>query len=114
MLTRHEPASILVVDDDPGTLQSISDVLGRCGHGVQTAREARAALELLTSTSVDAAILDLHLPDVSGLDRSPAVYWPEATLATKIIVATENSQITKRRFNMMPPGQPDRLVLCYN
>jgi len=86
MLTLHEPASILVVDDDPGTLQSISAVLARCGHGVQTAREARAALELLTSSSVDAAILDLHLPDVSGLALLQAIKTSAPT--TEIIIIT--------------------------
>jgi MFS family permease len=44
----------------------------------------------LTATFVGAAIVMVgttlagrrwRLPDVSGLDRSPAVYWPEATLA---------------------------------
>jgi len=86
MLTLHEPASILVVDDDPGTLQSISAVLARCGHGVQTAREARAALELLTSSSIDAAILDLHLPDVSGLALLQAIKTSAPT--TEIIIIT--------------------------
>ena len=92
MLTLREPASILVVDDDPGTLQSISDVLARCGHGVQTAREARAALELLTSSSVDAAILDLHLPDVSGLALLQAIKTSAPT--TEIIIITGYASAT--------------------
>ena len=92
MPTLREPASILVVDDDPGTLQSISDVLVRCGHGVQTAREARAALELLTSSSVDAAILDLHLPDVSGLALLQAIKTSAPT--TEIIIITGYASAT--------------------
>ena len=92
MPTLREPASILVVDDDPGTLQSISDVLARCGHGVQTAREARAALELLTSSSVDAAILDLHLPDVSGLALLQAIKTSAPT--TEIIIITGYASAT--------------------
>jgi PAS domain S-box-containing protein len=92
MRTVHEPASILVVDDDPGTLQSISAVLARCGHGVQTAREARAALELLTSSSIDAAILDLHLPDVSGLALLQAIKTSAPT--TEIIIITGYASAT--------------------
>src|SRR6266478_5373527 len=92
MPTLREPASILVVDDDPGTLQSISDVLARCGHGVRTAREARAALELLTSSSVDAAILDLHLPDVSGLALLQAIKTSAPT--TEIIIITGYASAT--------------------
>jgi PAS domain S-box-containing protein len=89
MPTMHEPASILIVDDDPGTLQSIGNVLEGRGHAVQTATEARAALELLTDRSVDAAILDLHLPDVSGLVLLQAI--KTSAPATEVIIITDQA-----------------------
>jgi PAS domain S-box-containing protein len=92
MPTTHEPASILIVDDDPGTLQSIGDVLERRGHAVRTATQARAALELLTDRSVDAAILDLHLPDVSGLVLLQAI--KTAAPATEVIIITDQASAT--------------------
>ncbi len=92
MPTTHEPASILIVDDDPGTLQSIGDVLERRGHAVRTATQARAALELLTDRSVDAAILDLHLPDVSGLVLLQAI--KTSAPATEVIIITDQASAT--------------------
>ena len=88
----HQPASILIVDDDPGTLQSIGDVLERRGHAVQTATQARAALELLTDRAVDAAILDLHLPDVSGLVLLQAI--KTSAPATEVIIITDQASAT--------------------
>src|SRR2546430_7241139 len=92
MLPTHQPASILIVDDDPGTLQSIGDVLEHRGHAVQTATQARAALELLTDRSVDAAILDLHLPDVSGLVLLQAI--KTSAPATEVIIITDQASAT--------------------
>ena len=92
MLTTHPPASILIVDDDPGTLQSIGDVLEHRGHAVQTATQARAALELLTDRAVDAAILDLHLPDVSGLVLLQAI--KTSAPATEVIIITDQASAT--------------------
>src|SRR6266545_641780 len=88
----HEPASILIVDDDPDTLQSIADVLELRGHSVRTATQARAAFELLTGRSVDAAILDLHLPDVSGLDLLQAI--KTSAPATEVIIITGQASVT--------------------
>ena len=84
--------SILVIDDDVGTCETISDVLERRGHSVQTATRARAALELLTERSVDAAILDLQLPDVSGLVLLRAIKTSSPT--TEVIIITGHASVT--------------------
>lgn len=48
---------MLVVDDDPSTLEAVRDVLEEAGYGVDTAANGRAALDLLA---------DAPLPDVVG------------------------------------------------
>jgi DNA-binding NtrC family response regulator len=62
-------ADILVVDDDPGVCETLGDVLQQQGHRVQTAGKGQVALDrMMQRPSVDLAIVDLRLPDVSGLD----------------------------------------------
>ena len=58
--------SVLIIDDDPGTCQTIGDVLEHHGYAVQAATAGRHALEALALHPVDAAILDLQLPDVAS------------------------------------------------
>ena len=83
--------SILVIDDDVGTCETISDVLERHGHSVLRATQARSALEVLTERSVDAAILDLQLPDVSGLVLLRAI--KTSSPATEVIIITGHASV---------------------
>jgi len=91
-MSMGERGSILVIDDDVGTCETISDVLERRGHSVVTATQARSALEVLTERSVDAAILDLQLPDVSGLVLLRAIKTSSPT--TEVIIITGHASVT--------------------
>ncbi len=59
---------VLVVDDDPDIRSALRDVLGDHGFLVTEAGTGRRAWELLTQHDPDVILLDLNLPDVSGLD----------------------------------------------
>jgi PAS domain S-box-containing protein len=57
---------VLIVDDDLRTRQLVRDVLAAEGHTVLPARDAAEAWSLLNRERVDAAILDLVLPGLTG------------------------------------------------
>ncbi len=59
---------LLVVEDDPSTLQVLSRLLERRGHHVVAARTAAAALAMAAVDTFDVVISDLGLPDASGLE----------------------------------------------
>jgi CheY-like chemotaxis protein len=59
---------VLIVDDDAETLSGFSAILRAGGYRVRTAATGAAAFEALVEHAVDAAIVDLRLPDVSGLE----------------------------------------------
>jgi len=63
-----ETNKILVVDDDPGMCETLADVLTARGQHVVTAGRGRDALHELRDQRVGATIIDLNLPDISGLD----------------------------------------------
>lgn len=58
---------ILAVDDEDRVLTFLSRYLGGEGHHVVTAGNGRAALDLLDRDEVDLVLLDLVMPQVSGL-----------------------------------------------
>jgi CheY-like chemotaxis protein len=60
--------SILCVDDSEEILLICQTILKACGYRVLTAISGSQALRLLQHHSVDMAILDHDLPDISGLD----------------------------------------------
>jgi DNA-binding NtrC family response regulator len=71
---------VLIVDDDRGTLASLSHGLALEGYTTLTAGSAREALEKLGSEEVDAILSDVVMPEMDGLEflrasreKAPAV-----------------------------------------
>jgi two-component system KDP operon response regulator KdpE len=60
--------SILLVDDDAALLRTLSMNLRARGYDVLTAESGGAALEEARSAGPDVVILDLGLPDLSGVE----------------------------------------------
>lgn len=59
---------VLVVDDDVGQLEVLERRLDSQGYDVITARNGMQALELARTKRVDIILLDIRLPDISGLE----------------------------------------------
>ncbi|HLB64118.1 MAG TPA: PAS domain S-box protein, partial [Anaerolineales bacterium] len=62
------PASILIIDDDRGMCETLGDVLRLKGYIAEAAGGGREALEKLRARPFDGAVVDIKLPDISGLD----------------------------------------------
>ena len=59
--------SILIVDDNQLITQALRAVLANAGFDVTTFNTGLAALRHAAEHPPDAAIIDIHLPDISGL-----------------------------------------------
>ncbi len=59
---------ILVVDDEAGIRSYLSDFLATKGFEVQVAEDGAMALDILRRSEIHLALVDLTLPDMSGLD----------------------------------------------
>jgi len=70
---------ILVVDDDAAILRLVSTILRRERYHVDTASGGKEALSKIELTQYDVVVLDLMMPEVSGLDvlRRLNVRFPE-------------------------------------
>ena len=58
---------ILIVEDDVTTNNLISDYLTDAGHAVLSACDGMKALEIFAQESIELVILDIMLPNMSGL-----------------------------------------------
>jgi PAS domain S-box-containing protein len=61
-------AKILVVDDEPVIREFVSQVLGEQGHHVETADNAADALMKVKSKRYRLILLDIKMPDMSGIE----------------------------------------------
>ena len=60
--------TILVVDDEPTLRETLAEALEQDGLRVVTAEDGKVALEAFRSESPDLILLDLMLPQVSGIE----------------------------------------------
>ena len=60
-------ANILVVDDEMGIRELLSEILGDEGHVVSTAENAQQARELRSAATPDLVLLDIWMPDTDGV-----------------------------------------------
>lgn len=60
--------TILVVDDEPMILRIFKRLLSEEGYTVLTARNGKEGLEVVRKKNLELVILDLKLPDMSGID----------------------------------------------
>ena len=59
---------ILVVDDEPHIVRTLTINLRARDYEVESARDGRSALQIVAERTPDVIVLDLGLPDVDGLE----------------------------------------------
>jgi len=60
--------SILIVDDDAGLTSNLQDILEAEGYSTAVANDGQTALALHDKSVFDLILVDIRLPDMSGLD----------------------------------------------
>ncbi len=63
-----DDAAILLVDDDPRTLELLEQTLRAAGYETQSVRSGVRALEVLSSKLIGAVMLDLLMPGMDGFE----------------------------------------------
>lgn len=67
MNEQQQSALILIVDDEPAIIYSLSKSLQRVGHRTEVAVDGKSALEAAQKLLPDLMILDFRLPDITGI-----------------------------------------------
>jgi len=68
--TAPAPLKVLVVDDHPVNQKLATALLQKMGHEVHPAGNGRQALEQVRTQAFDLVLMDLHMPDMDGLDST--------------------------------------------
>jgi len=77
---------IVIVDDEAGIVEEVRDFLTDEGYDVHCADTGREGIELIKKIKPDLVLLDMKLPDMSGLDVLRKC--KEVAPQTKVIVNT--------------------------
>lgn len=89
---------ILVVDDNDRHLDILSAILTSVGHEVETCGSGAEALRRLDSRHFDVVVLDLVMPEVSGIVVARQMRGLRLNCETPIIICTANMTIARSQL----------------
>ena len=89
-------ANILIVEDNPQSLELMTYLLGAAGHNVHTAQTGVQALRVARAHEVDLILLDLQLPDLDGDQVLKALRGQDRYAETKIVAVTAVAMVGDR------------------
>ena len=84
---------ILIVEDESSFSEAISFLLGKEGFETDVAENGRIALELFKSHSYDLVLLDLMIPEISGIDVCRAIRT--TSMVPIIMLTAKDSEVDK-------------------
>jgi DNA-binding response OmpR family regulator len=102
-------AKILIADDNPMTLQAIQLALEIVGFEVVATSDPTRVVELAASENVDAAVLDIVMPNISGYDLVHTLRSTPATAAIPVVFLSGLGQGAER-VRGLREGADDYLV----
>jgi PAS domain S-box-containing protein len=106
-----KPATILVVDDDPGISRLISQELRREGHQVASVKSGEEAIGWIKENEADLVLLDLKLPGLGGDELIDRLDGLHDHLPFIIITGQGDERVA---VEMMKRGALDYLVKDVN
>ena len=83
-----EPVKILVTDDDPELLLLTTELLRRAGYEVLQASTGRECLEAVRAHHPDLLLLDVVLPDITGVEVCRRIKTDQQTRGTFVILVS--------------------------
>jgi len=79
---------ILIAEDDPINADLLQDLLESQGWTVEQAEDGGVALDKMRSTYYDLLLLDLHMPNVDGVEVLRTLRLDEITRPGRVVVVT--------------------------
>ena len=111
-------SSILVVDDEPITRKSLTDILRLEGYSVASVPNGQAAVEYVRTHHVELVIVDLRMPGMDGLEVVQVVNQLSPDTEVVLLTAfgsTETAiQALRLRIHdyLLKPAPPAQIVAC--
>jgi len=84
---------ILIVEDESSFSEAISFLLGKEGFETDVAENGRIALELFKASAYDLVLLDLMIPEVSGIEVCRAIRT--TSMVPIIMLTAKDSEVDK-------------------
>jgi CheY-like chemotaxis protein len=94
-----QPFSILITDDDPAARETLRDIFAPQGFNTIMAESGEEAIDLIRDHDVHLALMDMHLPRLSGLDTIAIVRQIKGVIPAILITADQDDNLMRRALS---------------
>ncbi len=91
--------SILITDDDRNLRETLAEIVEKRGFHPVLAADGEEALDVVQSKPVHLALLDMHMPKLTGLETLELVRQVNSLLPAILITADATSDLMRQAFH---------------
>lgn len=114
-------SNVLLVDDEPGVLQSLSRMLDLNGMNLITADSGSKAMDIIDNEPIDLVISNYKMPEMSGLDLMVKIKNSHPDIIRIMLTAFSEKNVMQTAINQdeiyrffTKPWDADELVDAVN
>src|SRR3954471_14960716 len=94
-----ERPSILITDDDAAARETLREIFEPVGYRTFLAESGEEALDIVREQDVHLALMDLHLPRLSGLETVSLVRQIKGVLPVIFITAEQDDHLLRKALS---------------
>src|SRR5262245_46090578 len=117
MTVAYKPYSILITDDDDASREALRDIVEPEGYRAILARSGEEAVDIVRDEEVHLALLDMHMPRMTGLETLQMVHQIKAVMPCILVTADATEDLIRQAFTVRAysviPKPVSRNVLLY-
>jgi CheY-like chemotaxis protein len=95
-MTSELTPSILVTDDDPASRETLREIFEVVGFRTFLAKSGEEAIDIVKGQEVHVALMDMHLPRLSGLETMAIVRQIRGMFPMILISADQDEHLMRR------------------
>ena len=109
-MVREQQVNILMVDDEPANLEALEAILEPLGQKLYRANSGLEALRCVLDRDYAVILLDVQMPDLSGIETAALIRERERSRTTPIIFLTGVVKTSEMIFKGYSAGAVDYLM----
>lgn len=98
MILDH-PYSILITDDDPGSREVLREIFEPQGFRTLLAESGEEAIDIARDNEIHLALMDMHLPRLTGLETMQIVREMKGVLPMILISAEQDDNLLRKALS---------------
>jgi CheY-like chemotaxis protein len=96
--TKPKPYSILITDDDRNCREALREIVEPEGFHTFLASSGEEALDIVREEPIHLALLDLHMPTLTGLETLQLVHQFNEVLPCILVTADATEDVMRQAF----------------